>query len=221
MFFFFFFFFFNDTATTEIYTLSLHDALPICRVAELLNLDDLIRNKGGGRDQRHQATDAASLLGAASERRDDALPAAYLAHRLGVAVEVVPIPSTPMVGLKALGYYDPPSPSWRAKSKLVGEFPCAVFGTVAADGRTHAHRIYLAPAGAGKADLGVGADGRKRNAKKSAQVTSTDNIAGRAVLWGDPARAPHIVVTEGIETGTPVALALAAEIGAGEIAVAA
>src|SRR5438876_1859403 len=28
-FFFFLFFFFNDTATTEIYTLSLHDALPI------------------------------------------------------------------------------------------------------------------------------------------------------------------------------------------------
>src|SRR5207249_11242510 len=30
--FFFFFFFFNDTATTEIYTLSLHDALPILEV---------------------------------------------------------------------------------------------------------------------------------------------------------------------------------------------
>src|SRR5256885_13262114 len=30
MFYVFFFFFFNDTATTEIYTLSLHDALPIC-----------------------------------------------------------------------------------------------------------------------------------------------------------------------------------------------
>src|SRR5689334_24818177 len=29
----FFFFFFNDTATTEIYTLSLHDALPILRSA--------------------------------------------------------------------------------------------------------------------------------------------------------------------------------------------
>src|SRR5256885_17257601 len=29
MFYFLFFFFFNDTATTEIYTLSLHDALPI------------------------------------------------------------------------------------------------------------------------------------------------------------------------------------------------
>src|SRR3989441_12850537 len=31
---FFFFFFFNDTATTEIYTLSLHDALPICAIVQ-------------------------------------------------------------------------------------------------------------------------------------------------------------------------------------------
>src|SRR6266478_7667383 len=30
-----FFFFFNDTATTEIYTLSLHDALPISTPAEI------------------------------------------------------------------------------------------------------------------------------------------------------------------------------------------
>src|SRR5256885_6909739 len=30
-----FFFFFNDTATTEIYTLSLHDALPISTVAQV------------------------------------------------------------------------------------------------------------------------------------------------------------------------------------------
>src|SRR3712207_7617019 len=29
------FFFFNDTATTEIYTLSLHDALPICGLERL------------------------------------------------------------------------------------------------------------------------------------------------------------------------------------------
>src|SRR3712207_7154450 len=33
------FFFFNDTATTEIYTLSLHDALPICADAVELVLD--------------------------------------------------------------------------------------------------------------------------------------------------------------------------------------
>jgi len=32
----FVFFFFNDTATTEIYTLSLHDALPICHFADLV-----------------------------------------------------------------------------------------------------------------------------------------------------------------------------------------
>src|SRR2546430_10469945 len=30
------FFFFNDTATTEIYTLSLHDALPICTPFNIL-----------------------------------------------------------------------------------------------------------------------------------------------------------------------------------------
>src|SRR5258708_29930055 len=32
------FFFFNDTATTEIYTLSLHDALPISTPQELFNV---------------------------------------------------------------------------------------------------------------------------------------------------------------------------------------
>src|SRR5205823_11528553 len=32
----FFFFFFNDTATTEIYTLSLHDALPISKTVGVL-----------------------------------------------------------------------------------------------------------------------------------------------------------------------------------------
>src|SRR5271165_7672465 len=37
----FFFFFFNDTATTEIYTLSLHDALPISRKTRLA------KNRGG------------------------------------------------------------------------------------------------------------------------------------------------------------------------------
>src|SRR2546422_4006947 len=30
------FFFFNDTATTEIYTLSLHDALPICQAKRIV-----------------------------------------------------------------------------------------------------------------------------------------------------------------------------------------
>src|SRR5258707_12550543 len=34
----FFFFFFNDTATTEIYTLSLHDALPISQLMQAIKL---------------------------------------------------------------------------------------------------------------------------------------------------------------------------------------
>ena len=35
-----FYFFFNDTATTEIYTLSLHDALPISYILDIENLDN-------------------------------------------------------------------------------------------------------------------------------------------------------------------------------------
>src|SRR2546430_8836472 len=42
---FLFFFFFNDTATTEIYTLSLHDALPICY--QILVLCNRLHNLGG------------------------------------------------------------------------------------------------------------------------------------------------------------------------------
>src|SRR3989442_2336222 len=36
------FFFFNDTATTEIYTLSLHDALPICPARNRLTPQDFL-----------------------------------------------------------------------------------------------------------------------------------------------------------------------------------
>src|SRR3712207_8353483 len=45
----FFFFFFNDTATTEIYTLSLHDALPILTPgAFVLNRGDRCRSAARG-----------------------------------------------------------------------------------------------------------------------------------------------------------------------------
>src|SRR2546425_10508654 len=50
--FFLFFFFFNDTATTEIYTLSLHDALPIlCSSASsraFLSVSAMIRSRVRG-----------------------------------------------------------------------------------------------------------------------------------------------------------------------------
>src|SRR3712207_7905596 len=62
-----FFFFFNDTATTEIYTLSLHDALPIyqprqpfrrpSRVVQRLLVGDGVAHQSGNdpdQDRRHQ-----------------------------------------------------------------------------------------------------------------------------------------------------------------------
>src|SRR3712207_8082115 len=50
-------FFFNDTATTEIYTLSLHDALPICgtivlithKLDEVMDVSDTVTVMRGGR----------------------------------------------------------------------------------------------------------------------------------------------------------------------------
>src|SRR5712672_4751191 len=42
----FFFFFFNDTATTEIYTLSLHDALPIYEVVTAVTRGNSISPSG-------------------------------------------------------------------------------------------------------------------------------------------------------------------------------
>src|SRR2546422_10632830 len=48
----YFFFFFNDTATTEIYTLSLHDALPISRGTSGSARRSRTRPAGRGRDAR-------------------------------------------------------------------------------------------------------------------------------------------------------------------------
>src|SRR5256885_12306559 len=50
------FFFFNDTATTEIYTLSLHDALPICLAFKL------------GPMLTHGAMHALELCGSAAQK---------------------------------------------------------------------------------------------------------------------------------------------------------
>src|SRR6266567_8213906 len=47
-----FFFFFNDTATTEIYTLSLHDALPISPASRWPRPRSWRRARPGGRDRK-------------------------------------------------------------------------------------------------------------------------------------------------------------------------
>src|SRR3989337_4389111 len=46
---FWFFFFFKDTATTEIYTLSLHDALPISKPVSRFMLPGQLRHEPGSR----------------------------------------------------------------------------------------------------------------------------------------------------------------------------
>src|SRR5256886_5935184 len=59
-----FFFFFNDTATTEIYTLSLHDALPISVGATALPL------RGAGREpHRRRGRRARQSAGGLRRRR--------------------------------------------------------------------------------------------------------------------------------------------------------
>src|SRR5215468_12063100 len=59
---FFFFFFFNDTATTEIYTLSLHDALPICspRLTESSSAADSTRSSRDSGNSRPFGVDRKS-----------------------------------------------------------------------------------------------------------------------------------------------------------------
>src|SRR3989441_1896368 len=56
---FYFFFFFNDTATTEIYTLSLHDALPICgfSLSGLSDGESIWRRIGRRHGSRQNAAD--------------------------------------------------------------------------------------------------------------------------------------------------------------------
>lgn len=186
------------------------------RCIEIIGRSDLVRERSG--DGTFQATDARSLLSAPAERRDDTLPRAYIAHRLGVEPNAVPMPDTTAVGLRALAYFDPPK-SDRAKPSKVGEYPCAVFATIDREGGEHAHRIYLAPSGAGKAELGTDFEGKPREAKKSAKLNGAESTAGRSVLWGDPASAPWIILAEGIETAAAVAFAFQAEIARHEVSV--
>src|SRR5690349_24190723 len=71
-------FFFNDTATTEIYTLSLHDALPIC---------------GDGEAGRHRQAGVGHL------RQPGALPAEEVAQgRVPLPEEPDPLRSCPLRG---------------------------------------------------------------------------------------------------------------------------
>ena len=187
------------------------------RVCEMIGRPDLVRTKGA----KGQKTDPASLLAPPTGMQAPDLPRAYLAFRLGVDPADVLMPSTRAVGWSELPYVEAP-PKGSTKFNEVARPPCAVFETVAADGRRHAHRLYTAPAGAGKADLGTTPEGKERDPKKSASAPKDGpSTAGCSVLWGDPAKAERVIVAEGIETAAAVAYAYKAEIAAGSVAVAA
>src|SRR5258706_16341507 len=65
-----FFFFFNDTATTEIYTLSLHDALPISRRCRAC-ASGRSRSRARGRPSRSPAGRSAGASGRSPSRSEE------------------------------------------------------------------------------------------------------------------------------------------------------
>src|SRR5689334_24100083 len=77
-----FFFFFNDPATTEIYTLSLHDALPIC-FASFTAYPIAIGERVLGAFAVHRTTtwpatpETASLMGSRSEEHTSELQSQF------------------------------------------------------------------------------------------------------------------------------------------------
>src|SRR2546423_7543779 len=93
----YFFFFFNDTATTEIYTLSLHDALPISHNMLL----DLFNNVPPTPDQIRLTALAASAAGReadlvrSEEHTSELQSLAYLVCRLLLEKKKKQQPITP------------------------------------------------------------------------------------------------------------------------------
>src|SRR2546425_4299023 len=79
------FFFFNDTATTEIYTLSLHDALPICtgvaRHRQAVE-DGLFRGDDAGPQCRGVGRGGGARSGRSEEHTSELQSLAYLVCRL-------------------------------------------------------------------------------------------------------------------------------------------
>src|SRR3712207_9278829 len=85
-----YFFFFNDTATTEIYTLSLHDALPIYHVAGAAGgadladdrEDDVLGGDAGGQRPVHGHPHVLRFLLRSEEHTSELQSRQYLVCRL-------------------------------------------------------------------------------------------------------------------------------------------
>jgi len=172
-------------------------------VAGILGIDD-------DRPAKFPSAKAKSLMRPPSNLSRSDLAKNYLASRL----ECDPLmPSTKIVGWTSFPYFE----AGNDKPVHVGDWSIAAFETVSADGRTHAHRIYLDEDGRGKANLGKGRDPKKSATKASPD----DNVSGCSVLWGDPTTAPICIICEGIETGAAIAVSVQESIGKGMVSVAA
>ena len=189
-------------------------------VAEMLHRDDLIKTKIGNNSGPRQKFDAESLLNPPADNRNDELVYRYLGACLRIDADEVPRPSTKAVGITSLAYFDPPAKNAKnAKMALVGHWPCAVFETIAADGRTHAVRIYLNENSDGKAELGQDAGGKERDPKKSARRHPQGlSTAGCCAVWGN-ANSECVILAEGIENAAAIAASVRDEIEKGELAV--
>src|SRR5687767_15357941 len=84
------FFFFNDPATTAIYTLSLHDALPICCHLRIAEDDERLRDHetnaaaltGPGNGEALQLRVITHVVGRSEEHTSELQSLAYLVCRL-------------------------------------------------------------------------------------------------------------------------------------------
>lgn len=194
------------------------------RVAEVLGRDDLIKTKRQPvlGEQRYPSTTAKSLINPPADKRQDDLARVYLASRLGIPADQMIMPVTEWAGWREFPYFDTKaSKKGDSPPLFVGNFACAVFGSRSVDGRQHAHRIYVAPGGEGKAELGKQTNGNPRSVKKAAKVAKDFNPTGCAVIWGSIDTAPAVVICEGIETGAAIAFSIQELITSGNAAVAA
>ena len=183
---------------------------------EALGRTDLIRTFNGTPTKSQKTTDksqsaplwhgqfdAAKLLNPPVNLRNDDLYYTYMAARLGIPRDEVPVPSTPFVGISALEYFDATN-GGDDKRKPLCLLPCVVFGMMDVDDNlTGAIRIYLDPQGRQKAALGLDANGRERRVKPFAPGTKS----GGEVRFGNPATATVKTGCEGIETGAAIAYA--------------
>src|SRR5258708_37830930 len=78
------FFFFNDTATTEIYTLSLHDALPICSrfASRTCKEGQSVRGRRGAARSSNHSSLAASSISRSEEHTSELQSPDHLVCRL-------------------------------------------------------------------------------------------------------------------------------------------